>query len=138
MGKLSNKRQRFVREYLVDFNATAAAIRAGYSKRTARMAGSRLMTNDDVSASVAAAQQKVAEKLDVTVEEVLKFWADTMRDKAVHLDTRIAASDKLGKALAMYSSKVHVTGSLSLLDLLAGADKTAETAETAEPMETIQ
>ena len=50
---LSPKRQRFVDEYLVDNNATAAAKRAGYSARTAKQQGSRLLTSVDVQQAVA-------------------------------------------------------------------------------------
>jgi len=131
MGKLSHKQQRFVEEYLVDMNGSAAAIRAGYSRRTARSIGSENLTKPDVAAAIAAAQQKVATKLEVTVEEVLRFWADTMRDAKVDLDTRISASDKLGKSLAMYTAKLHVTGTLTLEDLLAAAGRTEQPQETA-------
>ena len=57
---LSAKRAAFVVEYLVDHNATQAAIRAGYSERSAKMTGSRLMTNDAVKAAVAKASEKQA------------------------------------------------------------------------------
>jgi len=51
---LTNKQAAFVREYLVDFNATQAAIRAGYSPKTARSQGARLLTNVDVNAAIQA------------------------------------------------------------------------------------
>ncbi len=53
---LTPKQELFVREYLVDLNATQAAIRAGYSADTARQQGSRLLTDVDVQDAVAAAQ----------------------------------------------------------------------------------
>ena len=49
---LSNKQQAFVTEYLRDFNATQAAIRAGYSENAARGQGSRLLANADISAAI--------------------------------------------------------------------------------------
>ena len=45
MAKLTEKQQRFVEEYLVDLNATQAAIRAGYSVKTADVQGSRMLRN---------------------------------------------------------------------------------------------
>src|SRR5262249_53478937 len=48
-GELTPKQERFVQEYLVDLNATQAAIRAGYSKKTATEQASRLLTNVKVS-----------------------------------------------------------------------------------------
>jgi len=49
---MNNRQNRFVEEYLVDFNATQAAIRAGYSHKTARQIGSKLLTKVDVSEAV--------------------------------------------------------------------------------------
>lgn len=72
---LSNKQQAFVNEYLVDFNATQAAIRAGYSERTARAQGSRLLTNVDVSEEI---QRRVNEHA-MTANEVLLRLADVAR-----------------------------------------------------------
>ena len=54
MAALKNKRhEKFCHEYIKDMNATQAAIRTGYSKKTAKMQGSRLMTNDDIKLRVA-------------------------------------------------------------------------------------
>lgn len=53
MAALANKRhEKFCHEYIKDMNATRAAIRTGYSEKTAKMQGSRLMTNDDIKARV--------------------------------------------------------------------------------------
>lgn len=53
MAALANKRhEKFCHEYIKDMNATQAAIRTGYSEKTAKMQGSRLMTNDDIKARV--------------------------------------------------------------------------------------
>ncbi|MDU2301038.1 terminase small subunit [Veillonella sp.] len=53
MAALANKRhEKFCHEYIKDMNATQAAIRTGYSEKTAKMQGSRLMTNDDIKVRV--------------------------------------------------------------------------------------
>lgn len=65
---LTARQERFVQEYLVDLNSTQAAIRAGYSERSARMHGSRLMTNDVVLVALQAALAKVREERALTVE----------------------------------------------------------------------
>ena len=53
MAALANKRhEKFCHEYIKDMNATQAAIRTGYSEKTAKMQGSRLMTNDDIKERV--------------------------------------------------------------------------------------
>jgi len=51
---ITPKQQRFVTEYLVDLNATQAAIRAGYSRKTAQQQGSRLLTNVVVKQATAS------------------------------------------------------------------------------------
>ena len=52
-GKLTEKQQRFVDEYLIDLNATQAAIRAGYSVKTADQQGSRMLANVKVQQAIA-------------------------------------------------------------------------------------
>jgi phage terminase small subunit len=72
-----NEQQRlFVQEYRKDWNATQAAIRAGYSKRTAKQAGSRLLTHVDVRMALAEAHERVAKRVDVTVEGIVRDLAE--------------------------------------------------------------
>ena len=66
------RQQRFVDEYLVDLNATQAAIRASYSRRSAREIGRRLLTNVDIGAAIAAAQAARAERTGITADRVLQ------------------------------------------------------------------
>ncbi len=68
---LNAKQERFVQEYLVDLNATQAATRAGYSEKTAYSQGQRLLKNVEVAAAIAKAQEKRAEKVEITQEMVL-------------------------------------------------------------------
>lgn len=63
---------RFVDEYLVDRNVAAAAVRAGYSERSAFVMGARLLRQDEVQKAVAARSSKVASKLNVTREDCIK------------------------------------------------------------------
>lgn len=69
---LNPKQERFVAEYLKDLNATQAAIRAGYSARTATEQASRLLTNINVAAAVAAGQDARAKKVGIEAETVLR------------------------------------------------------------------
>jgi len=69
--KQTDRRRAFVAEYLIDLNATQAAIRAGYSKRSAYSQGQRLLKNAEVQAEIAAAQAKRAQKTELTAEYVL-------------------------------------------------------------------
>lgn len=68
---LNPKHERFVAEYLVDLNATQAAVRAGYSKRTAGQIGYELLKKPEIAAVVAARTREVIAKAGVTAEEVV-------------------------------------------------------------------
>ncbi|VTT96552.1 terminase small subunit : Terminase small subunit OS=Gemmatimonadetes bacterium KBS708 GN=J421_4674 PE=4 SV=1: Terminase_2 [Gemmataceae bacterium] len=71
---LTPKQQRFAEEYLADLNATQAAVRAGYSAKTARQIGDRLLTNVDIAAEIARLQQARGERTRVTADQVLLRW----------------------------------------------------------------
>lgn len=72
---LSEKQQRFVDEYLVDLNATKAAIRAGYSEKTAYSQGQRLLKNAEIQEAVQAARAQQQERTQITADAVLKELA---------------------------------------------------------------
>jgi phage terminase small subunit len=72
---LNEKQQRFADEYLVDLNATQAAIRAGYSEQTAKQQGSRLLTHADVQAAITAGQQARSERTGISQDRVLEELA---------------------------------------------------------------
>jgi phage terminase small subunit len=82
---LTARQQRFVDEYLIDLNATQAAIRAGYSAKTAKQAGSRMLTNVDVTASVNKAMGRRAQKLEITAASITTRLIQ-IADKAQTLD----------------------------------------------------
>ena len=77
-ASLKAKPQRFVDEYLVDLNATQAAIRAGYSKKTAYAQGQRLLKKVEVAAAIAAAQAKRQERVEITQDYVLEKIRETV------------------------------------------------------------
>lgn len=68
---MTPKQQRFVEEYLIDLNATQAAIRAGYSAKSAEVQGSRLLSNAKVQAAVTESQAKRAEQTGIDASYVL-------------------------------------------------------------------
>lgn len=74
-GKLTAKQQRFVEEYLVHFNATQAAICAGYSPKYAGQNADKLLKNTNVAAEIHARRTAVSKKLEITQERVLQELA---------------------------------------------------------------
>lgn len=73
--KLTLKEQRFCDEYLIDGNASRAAIAAGYSAKAAKEIGSRLLTRANVKQYVTEKQGELREKLEITQERVLSELA---------------------------------------------------------------
>lgn len=70
--KLTDKQERFVKEYLVDLNATQAAIRAGYSKKNADVIGPELLGKTWVREAIQKNQAKTAQKLDIKKEDLIR------------------------------------------------------------------
>lgn len=66
------KRQLFVERFLVHFNATKAAEEAGYSRKTARAQGSRLLTDVDIQVRIAAATSARTERMEITADRILE------------------------------------------------------------------
>jgi phage terminase small subunit len=73
--ELTPKQERFVAEYLIDLNATQAAIRTGYSAKTAASQGARLLKQGGVARAVQAAQQARAVRTEITQDRVLQELA---------------------------------------------------------------
>lgn len=71
---LNPQQERFAQEYAVDLNATRAAIRAGYSAATAYSQGPRLLNNVEVSERVDELKNKIAKRLDVTTERIVREY----------------------------------------------------------------
>lgn len=82
---MSPKQDEFVRQYLVDLNATQAAIRAGYSPKTANEQGSRLLANVSVRSAIEAAKAERAKRTGITADEVLLGFAAIARADAREL-----------------------------------------------------
>lgn len=80
---LNLRQQLFIDEYLIDLNATQAAIRAGYSAKTAGQMGFELLKKPEIQQAIEKARAKTAEKLEITRERVLEEYA-----KLAFLDPR--------------------------------------------------
>ena len=94
----------------MDLNATQAAIRAGYSPRTARLTGHRLITDDNVIAELDIARQRRSAQTQITAADVLKMLEReaTAGDVDQPNSARIKAQELIGKHLGMFTDKVQV------------------------------
>lgn len=144
MAKLTAKQQRFVDEYLIDLNATQAAIRAGYSKGTAYSIGVENLRKPEIQKRI---QERMSEKeasLIATQDEILKYLTSVMRgesmsavivvedgmpkemDKHPNEKERLQAAELLGKRYGLYVEKVDLTKQELSEDAKKAIDKLLE------------
>lgn len=125
---LSPQQRRFVDEYLIDFNAQHAADRAGYSTRSAGV-GTRLQHDPHIAAEIQRRCLAVQVRLEMNGDDIRRGFARIATDPRGVIDggpsfeARISALRELGKLLGLYTSKIEVRGSITLVDLLAAADQ---------------
>ena len=127
---LTAKQKRFCDEYLIDLNATQAAIRAGYSKRSARQIADKNMSKADIKAYIDARMAEKESQLIADQDEVLKYLTSVLRgesqsteivvegvgegrseartiEKAPSEKDRLKAAELLGKRYGIYTEKVE-------------------------------
>ncbi len=107
---LTARQARFVKEYLVDLNATQAAIRAGYSAKTAQAQSSRLLSNVMVAEAVDAGASKQHAELDLTAQKVLAELLGvgyaTVNSTDVRVSDKLRALELLAKHLGLLTEQV--------------------------------
>jgi phage terminase small subunit len=135
--KLTAKQEEFCRQYLVDLNATQAAIRSGYSEKTAQEQSSRLLSNVIVAGRIKELMDKRSAKTEITAEYVLSTikevmerckQAEPVRDKDGNETGEwqfkehgaLKAAELLGKHLKLFTDKVEHSGKITLEDIIAG------------------
>lgn len=96
---MTPKQERFVQEYLIDLNATQAAIRAGYSAKTAAEQASRLLTKVNIAEAIEAGKRKSAEKAGITRDRILQglLTEATFHGEGATHGARVSAWSALGK-----------------------------------------
>lgn len=112
MSELEEKQKMFCKEYLVDFNGTQAAIRAGYSKKTANEQASRLLAKVNVQTYLKQLIEKRNERTKITQDEVI---ADIIKVKDRCMQNE-AVLDKEGNETGIY--KFDSNGANKALDML--------------------
>lgn len=112
-----NQRQRaFCEAYLLSGNATEAAIKAGYSSKSARSIGQRLLTYVDIREYLAQRNAQIIAENTATLEEIYSFWTVTMRDQALKQADRLKASELLSKALTQERSRNEERAAAGMLN----------------------
>lgn len=127
LSKLTLKQKRFADEYIISANATAAAIKAGYSKKTARSIGQENLTKPDIKAYIDERLEKLDSEKIADQKEVLQYLSSVMRgeqqektlisigelgQEIVDIDVgakdRIKAAELLGKRYRLFTDKVEI------------------------------
>ena len=129
---LTPKQKRFCEEYLIDMNATQAAIRAGYSEETAYSIGQRLLKNVEVETYIDDILEKISSERIATAQEVMEHLTSEMRgqikeecviventgdyisegkiiEKTVTPKDRIKAAELLGRRYKLFTDNLNVS-----------------------------
>ena len=117
MKTLTAKQQMFVKEYLVDLNATQAAIRAGYSEDSAQQIGAENMLKPVIAVAINKGKQDRAEKVDISAQDVLES-IKRIRDKAEAADKNtdaLKANELLGKHLKLFTDKIEQETTITVI-----------------------
>lgn len=123
--------RRFVDEYMVDFNAKQASVRAGYSQGNTAI-GVVTLNQPLVDAEIRRRCLKIQAKLEIDGDDVRRGFARIATDPREEAAggpswlARIRALRELGLLLGLYEDKIHITGSVTLVDLLLAADKAVQ------------
>lgn len=108
--KLTPKQQAFVREYLIDLNASAAAKRAGYSKNRHMEIGWQLLQKTTVQAAIQAEQEARAKRTEITQDYVLTEIKEVFEDAKKQAEDGMIDRTNALKALEMLAKHVGLYG----------------------------
>ena len=134
---LTEKQNRFCDEYLIDLNATQAAIRAGYSGKNARNIASENLAKPNIKKYIEDRMAQKATKLIADQDEVLKYLTGVMRNeeseevvivegtgdgcsearvikKDASIKDRVKAAELLGKRYSLFTDKVDLNADMDL------------------------
>lgn len=131
---MTERQKRFCDEYLIDLNATQAAIRAGYSEKTAYTIGQKLTKKDEIKSYIDAALARLQAENVADAQEVMRYLTSVMRgesqssvlslcgngaqeviEKRPDEKERLKAAELLGKRYGLYTEKVDVDASVGVV-----------------------
>lgn len=113
---MTDKQQFFVQEYLKDFNATQAAIRAGYSKKTAGAIGAENLTKPEIQEALQKAMSERTSTLVADRQARQEFWTRTMYDETEDTKQRLRASELLGKSEGDFTERQKIKADVNTHD----------------------
>ena len=114
--KLNARQKAFCEYYVVCSNATEAAIKAGYSKKTARVIGQENLTKPYIKKKINELSQKIACNSIMTAKERQEYLTKLINAADVKVSDKLKALDILNKMTGEYIQKVEVNGELKTED----------------------
>lgn len=131
---MTPRQQKFCDEYLISGNATEAAIKAGYSRKTAKQTGSENLSKPDLRAYIDEQLAKIHSAKIADAEEVMKYFTSVMRgehteqvlklvgegiqtvtDIDVSAKERLKAAELIGKRYGLFTDKVGLEGAVPVI-----------------------
>lgn len=127
--KLTQKQQRFVDEYIISGNATQAAIKAGYSKKTAKQMGTENLAKPIIKAELDRRNAEIKSAKTADMQEVMEYLASVMRGeqtesvataKGIYSDVPVSAKDRIkaaeliGKRHGAWTDKKEISGNMNI------------------------
>lgn len=127
--KLTQKQQRFVDEYIISGNATQAAIKAGYSKKTAAVTATENLRKPNIKAAIEKRNAEIQSEKTADMTEVMEYLTSVMRGKQtesvatakgvyndipVGAKDRIKAAELIGKRHGAWTDKKEINGNLDI------------------------
>ena len=127
--KLTQKQQRFVDEYIISGNATQAAIKAGYSKRSAQQTGAENLLKPVIKAELDRRNAEIKSAKTADMQEVMEYLASVMRGEQtesvatakgiydnvpVSAKDRIKAAELIGKRHGAWTDKKEISGNMNI------------------------
>lgn len=135
----TEKQKRFCEEYLIDLNATQAAIRSGYSQKSAYTVGQKLTKKDEVKSYIAEMTERLRAENVAEAQEVMRYLTDVMRgksrssvlclagegaqtviEKPPDERERLKAAELLGKRYGLFTDKLQMDGNVPIV--ISGAE----------------
>lgn len=131
---MNAKQKKFCDEYLIDCNATQAAIRAGYSKKTAKQIGQENLTKPDLKAYIDEQLERIHNEKTADAQEIMEYLTSVMRgeqteqilklvgegvqvidDIDVSAKERLKAAELLGKRYGLFKDNMNITGAIPVV-----------------------
>ena len=126
---LTQKQRRFIDEYIISGNATQAAIKAGYSKKTAAVTATENLRKPNIKAEIQARNAEIQSEKTADMTEVMEYLTSVMRGEQtesvatskgvfsgveVSAKDRIKAAELIGKRNGAWTDKKELTGDLKI------------------------